>query len=90
MGTETIAFSSPLVDKKKQEGGKKEIELTERLGEFLKSAVCIDPAVCCEASAPSSQALRENVREIRAESGPPCGGISSAFPSALTAPHYVG
>lgn len=66
------------------------LELTERLGEFLKSAVCIDPAVCCEASAPSSQALRENVREIRAESGPPCGGISSAFPSALTAPHYVG
>lgn len=60
------------------EGEKKEtmrlLELTEGLAEFLKSVVCIDSAVCCEASAPSSQVLRENVREIRTKSSPPCGG----------------
>lgn len=61
-----------------KKGEKKEtmprLELTEGLEEFFKSVVCIDSAVCCEASAPSSQALRENVREIRTESSPPCGG----------------
>lgn len=61
------------MEKTKQKKKMPWLEIKEGLGEFLKAAVCIDPAVCCEASAPSSRALRENVRQIIVESSPPCG-----------------